>query len=355
MAKAGIDAALDTRHHPRSGPSTDACLPEDLSRFAIVEPDGALAHELSAMTSALVQEWLLESLDNCGQALGLDLSRPRAAIAALSNQHPLPPFWHALSHHLESGIDAQDPELVLDWLAALNRRIAAPAGADAPYVASILSEDWETANVKRMRAYDQVNIRGEHTIVWPLLDQSEIDFHRGNIDEAMALIRRYDPELAAEFDAFVYCVRLFTGRVLRGETSPATFGAVWLRVPEPEQDQVSYWLEHLTHEVSHLRLEALFMQEPLVLNAYADQRFRAPIRDDPRPMRGVFHATFVLARIIRLFRRLSIAGMDKRLRDMLRLFELQFEIGIETLRHDDAKFSPDGAAIRDLMPACCTS
>jgi hypothetical protein len=352
--EAGVGSTLVEQTETALG-YADAGRPESFDRFATAQPDAALAQELSRLTNELLCGWLEASLENCEQALGLDLSRFRHHIAQLPLHRPAHPFWHALSHHLEAGIDAQDPELVLDWLAALQRWIDRPSGARTPYVASILAEGWEAANVARMRAYDQLDIRGDGTLIWPLLDPAEIEFHRQNIAEAMDLIRLHDPELGSEFDAFVVCIRLFTGRVLRGETSPATFGAVWLRVPEPQQDQVAYWLEHLTHEVSHLRLEALFMQERLVLNPYEERRFRAPIRDDPRPMRGVFHATFVLARIVRLFRRLSIVGMDKRLRDMLRLFELQFEIGIATLNSSDAKFSKNGAAIRDALPACCTS
>ena len=351
----GIGSALIEKDPvpARSGTVGPHCV--ELVRFAVAEPDAALARELSAMTGELVRGWLLEALDNCEHALGLDLARFRSHIVGLPGQTPFHPFWHALCHHLEAGIDAQDPDLVLDWLAAMRRWIDRPGKASSPYIESILCESWEVANVKRMRTYDQVDIRGEGTLVWPLLDPEVIAFHRRNIGEALDLIARFDPELSAEFDAFVVSIRLFSGRVLRGETSPATFGAIWLRVPEPEQDQVSYWLEHLSHEVGHLRLEALFMQEALVLNPYDELRFRAPIRDDARSMRGVFHATFVLARIIRLYRRLSLAGLDKRLRDMLRLFELQFEIGMNTLNSAEARFSANGAAIRNALPACCIS
>jgi len=353
---ASIAEKSDIRHAPvELVPDARAPSSDDMSRFAIAEPNAELAHSLSAMTTELVKGWLAEYLANCEQALGLDLSDDRRHIVALPADKLLHPYWHALAHHLEAGIEAQNAELVLDWLASLRRWTATPRERKTPYIAGILAEGWESANVARMRTYDQLNIRGEPTKIWPIFDDSELKRHRTNIEKALDLIRQYDPELAGEFDAFVCCIRLFSGQVLRGETSPATFGAIWLRVPEPEQDQVAYWLEHLTHEVSHLRLEALFMQEVLVLNPYGDRHFRAPIRDDPRPLRGVFHATFVVARMIRLFRRLSIAGMDKRLRDMLRLFELQFEIGMATLRRDDACFSTDGAAIRDLLPACCLS
>lgn len=99
---------------------------------------------------------------------------------------------------------------------------------------------------------------------------------------------------------FVTHIKIFEGKVLRTDTSNISFGSMWLRVPEPEDDQVGYWIEHIVHEVSHLRLEAHFFLEKLVLNSGDEKIFRAPIRDDPRPMRGIFHTAFVLARMVRI-------------------------------------------------------
>ncbi len=57
-----------------------------------------------------------------------------------------------------------------------------------------------------------------------------------------------------------------------------------------------YFLDHITHETSHLVLHTLMNVDPLITNGHA-QRFDAPIRPDPRPLYGIYHATFVLSRI----------------------------------------------------------
>ena len=55
-------------------------------------------------------------------------------------------------------------------------------------------------------------------------------------------------------------------------------------------------VEVLAHEAGHSLLFGLTVEEPLVLND-DDALFASPLRVDPRPMDGIFHATFVSARM----------------------------------------------------------
>ena len=55
-------------------------------------------------------------------------------------------------------------------------------------------------------------------------------------------------------------------------------------------------LEGLVHEATHLLLFGLFPAAPPVLNP-VQQRFASPLRREPRPMIGVYHATLVCARL----------------------------------------------------------
>lgn len=344
-ARENLEASVEARLEARF----------DVARFSTAIPDARLNRELSASVSRLIKGLMIEMLENCEASLRIDLQPCKTYIVKLPDERKLRPEIFTIATHLQHGIAEQDADLVYDWLSRLARLAGRASHADLPLVSSVLSEYWEHASVAAMRKYDQTNIRGEKTIVWPILDEATMDVHRRNIDQALALIGQYDPDCYDEFDAFVVCIKLFQGQVLRGETSKMSYGAIWLRQPEPETDQVAYWIEHIVHEISHLRLEAVFMHEQLVLNPPTEKRFRAPIRDDPRPMRGVFHACFVLARIIRIFRRMSIAGYDKRFRDQLRLFELQFEIGSASVHDPAARLSENGIKIRDSLAPCCVS
>jgi HEXXH motif-containing protein len=60
------------------------------------------------------------------------------------------------------------------------------------------------------------------------------------------------------------------------------------------------------HEAAHTLLTALAVEEPLVKNPRG-ARYRSPVRTDPRPMEGIYHATFVLARTC-WFHRAAVAN-----------------------------------------------
>jgi HEXXH motif-containing protein len=55
-------------------------------------------------------------------------------------------------------------------------------------------------------------------------------------------------------------------------------------------------LQALAHESGHTLLFGFTTDEPLVVND-ADELHVSPLREDPRPMDGIFHATYVSARM----------------------------------------------------------
>jgi hypothetical protein len=213
-------------------------------------------------------------------------------------------------------------------------------------IENIGKEKWEDTYIQGLREYDQKNIRGENVEVTPL-NEDELNFHLTNIYSALNYIKEFDFDQFKELETFVTHIKLFKGKVLRGDTSSMGYGSMWIRIPDPHDDQVGYWIEHIIHELAHIRLESLFFHEKLVLNPYSEKKFIAPIRDDLRPMRGIFHATFVLIRIRRIFVKMSLAGMDIRFRDRLRLCELQLNIGMKTIFSNEANFSISGLKIRE--------
>ena len=95
------------------------------------------------------------------------------------------------------------------------------------------------------------------------------------------------------------------------------------------------------------------MHDPLVLNTN-EERYPAPIRRDLRPMYGIFHATFVLARMLRVFTRLCKSGQELRYRDRTQLVRLQFEKGLGVVK-EHGKLTARGEAIRDTFELCATS
>jgi HEXXH motif-containing protein len=78
-----------------------------------------------------------------------------------------------------------------------------------------------------------------------------------------------------------------------GASSFALWGASAFN--QLEHQHWSDYFKTLVHESAHSLLFALARDQPLVLND-SSQRYGSPLRDDLRPMDGIFHAAFVSAR-----------------------------------------------------------
>lgn len=192
-------------------------------------------------------------------------------------------------------------------------------------------------------------VGGELPEIQPLPEPKLVEeWH--SITEALSLLRRFEPGVADEFDEYVSEFRLFQGQVVRGITSIRVFGAVHLRVPEPElspAERILYYVDHITHETSHLQLHALMVEDPLVLNSDTE-RFPAPIRPDLRPLFGIYHGTFVLSRIVRVLGRWAEATGEPLVASSLETAIARFDKGASVLAQH-ASMTPRGASLLSSM------
>ena len=131
----------------------------------------------------------------------------------------------------------------------------------------------------------------------------------------MARLRSLVPELAGEVEALLREVVFVAGVPglgydFAGGSSYMLWGALFLNAA-CHRDDVAM-IEAIAHECGHGLLFGFTVDEPLVLND-DDARFGSPLRDDPRPMDGIFHATFVCARMHwAMSRLLASGGLDDR-------------------------------------------
>lgn len=126
------------------------------------------------------------------------------------------------------------------------------------------------------------------------------------ISLAWELVSWVDEQLEAELKQAAGQIILLQGfgsegRSFRGASSLALWGAIALNVLT--HSSVLEYYTSLVHESSHSLLFAHAMDTPLVLND-PQLTYQSPLRDEPRPMDGVFHAAFVSAREIWALRRL---------------------------------------------------
>jgi hypothetical protein len=197
--------------------------------------------------------------------------------------------------------------------------------ADECVLESVATQDWEVPLLHEIRS---TRVEGVAPLqVFPLLEEELTPYFHA-FTQALGLIRQVDPEMCSEIETHVCLIKLFNGRGIEGLSSPKAFGAIWLKAPDKDS-ALTWFLEHLVHECSHLHLNALMAFDPLLTNP--NEIHRSPIRPDPRPMFQVLHATFVLFRNRRVHARLHAMFPDLNLGPALQEFDLQFNNGVAVL------------------------
>lgn len=118
------------------------------------------------------------------------------------------------------------------------------------------------------------------------------------------------PELAREFAAIISQVCMVVGDSnanyqFDGGSSYMLWGGLFLNIASHETDlQLA---EVLAHESGHSLLFGYSLDEALILNA-DDELYQSPLRIDPRPMDGIYHATYVSARMHWAMSRMLASG-----------------------------------------------
>jgi HEXXH motif-containing protein len=165
-----------------------------------------------------------------------------------------------------------------------------------------------------------------------------------------ALLSRSHPALAGEIDALVSEVIFALPEAseadiaLHGASTFFAWGALLLN-PLPHPDRLGM-AEALVHESAHSLLHGLTMGRPLVENDEAE-RFPSPLRQDPRPMEGLVHAGYVLARMHLAMSAMLDSGLleeaeQAEARRRLQQTRRDFEDAAAVIRAH-ARFTPTGA------------
>jgi len=116
--------------------------------------------------------------------------------------------------------------------------------------------------------------------------------------KALSALEEIDEELSKEIKVIVSDILILNSNQINAGSSFFTYGLIYLKELSPNQHWTTY-LEHIVHESAHLHLYSLWKNDAIVLNK-STEKFKSPLRKDLRPMSGLFHAMFVLARLVQL-------------------------------------------------------
>jgi HEXXH motif-containing protein len=174
---------------------------------------------------------------------------------------------------------------------------------------------------------------------------------RARLAAAFALLERGDAELAAEMRALLREIVLAVGPddgdslIFDGASSFMLWGCIVLNAASHPTRLAM--VEALAHESAHNLLFGFAADGALVSDG-GDERYASPLRADARPLDGIYHATFVCARMHRALTRLLAEGVldaaeASCARERLGVHAEAFAKGLEVVRQH-ARLTPMGVA-----------
>ncbi len=302
----------------------------------------------------LIRQKLAKSLayvyEKSEQALAIDKHRAEAALQAIRSGRVDPGVfarYYDLVRAVSSGAFPEADKLV----AEINALAVTPQTFEiVAFTSEELGED--ISRFFRLLFAESRSVR-------PQGGPQTVDFHTmsSRLEEALQIIRGIDADIGQEIDALVHRLVLMEdepndGRAsFGGVTSFMIWGALFMNV----RAYNSRWdaVQFLVHEITHALIFGLGFDGPLVLN-HPSENYPSPLRNDPRPMDGVYHATMVCGRLAYFNRRWlaspDILGDDRELSTAAMQENLEaFRRGAKTIAAS-ARMSDMG---RDLFEMSC--
>jgi HEXXH motif-containing protein len=233
-------------------------------------------------------------------------------IRGLQDACPYPPSTFALYAELVLAIQRDDYPRAEALLGEVEAEIPLAAPPD---IVTLGKAENAVRDARYLRLLD-TDPDTRFAVLPPDADAAERFASR--LHKALGLIADTMPELAAEIRALVSQIILVTGDSTAdyqfdGGSSYMLWGGLFLNV-DSHHNPVAM-VEVLAHECAHLLLFGFAGDEPLVLNGDAEL-FPSPLRVDLRPMDGIYHSTYVSARMYwAMDQLLAAAGLDSLARE----------------------------------------
>ncbi len=320
-------------------------------------PDKQSGQRLRASLNRSFASSFEHIFEACRPHVDLPDSLMSSLVPRLRNNSRESPYLYSLHFRL---IDAIQEDRLAE-VATLLQAIAETGSVTSNLVVTDLRPDVFPWDVNTVSGY----FSAEEAAIYRYCAPGEADLpdRRAQVMMALELLRVTAPGLHSEFGELITTI-IFAQREksqgddrsegFGGASALRAFGGILLNV-EIEPTVVDC-AASLAHEHAHNVLFALSPMEGVVENS-EDERFSSPLRHDARPLEGIFHATFVLARMVYVMDMMRASGLlsdeDDKIAAVIQTecTPLFFD-GLKTV-HDHARCTPQGtlamAAAEDYM------
>jgi hypothetical protein len=271
------------------------------------DPDPSRARQLDARMRWRLADSLGHIAERSRGIVSFDEKAVSRLIAKLRGHERFPPAMFALYYDLVDAIlEDRQPDIVALFTELCRQNPISSVLTIANLDPAVIGPS-AVNRYCRMMDTDELT-RFQYTT--PPLEEAQ-KFSK-ECEGAIALMAQAAPELCGEFSGLVSDIILATGQStdgamdFAGASSFLLWGALFIN-PLGDHSPVSI-IETLAHESAHSLLFGLMIDDAFVLNP-DEQRFQSPLRNDPRPMDGIYHATFVVARMHYAMQRLLASGL----------------------------------------------
>lgn len=235
---------------------------------------------------------LIESLkyllEVCVEVIPPNLfSEATQKLASLNPESKFSGFLSLIHTDFFNAVDQQDVEKV--------NRIVERLGSDhfqlqeTTYINMSDVNDYYSPLVKKICSQEILNKTHFLPLSSEEFKRAENSFRRG-----IEVYKESSPDFFEEFQHLVGEILILKAEGIKGGSSFDLFGMIHMCYLD-KWEKVTDIVHFLVHEQSHLYVHLLAKDDPLVLN-YSEMH-EAPLRVEKRPLIGIYHAVFVLARM----------------------------------------------------------
>ena len=183
-----------------------------------------------------------------------------------------------------------------------------------------------------------------------VLEKEDFEHAKDKIAEGFNFLKLHFNNFYEEANDLISEILILNAQGIQAGTSVDLFGMVH-KNHTYQMDKLTDIIDFIVHEQSHLYLHLIIKNDPLILNPL--ERHESPLRKEPRPLIGIYHATFVLSRIIHVLKTsleknlLPITEQEYCL-DLINHYLKRFDVGYSVL-NQHAQMTNYGLKILSAM------
>jgi hypothetical protein len=245
-----------------------------------------------------IKERLVQSLrqiaDACSSVVRIDENRLAAVLDSIARTPKISSSLFAIYHEI---LEEANDDNVDEVSRLFDEFMKQDIRRDAIGFYNLNDEDLGSGNSVRYKRWADAD--PENPLRLAPLSPDRYRQMVATTNDALSLMHASSPEVSGEICSLLTEVIFASGGVgdellFHGISSFYLWGTIFLN--GDGHRTVLEVAQTLAHESSHMHLFAVAVDGPLVQNPDED-RYQSPLRMDPRPMDGIFHATYVSARM----------------------------------------------------------